>query len=432
MLKKYRINHPDSSDNPIRCQNLSYNRNLGVCYSAGNKLAIDSYDPPNVNLCVNPWFVRLNDIEDREQLDKICDRIPNHRLSPILNPNPKRIDPCILDPKYRFFLIKLISNRLNQARTQDLDLVNPWGLVSIDNILWIVDNLAGLITTYDSLGNKLAITIGVVDRADFVPRPSAMIENQTNGFIITNGIDSLPSFLIVSTQNGVISGYNSIINPIRTVQLVDRSAFGSVYTGLTIANDNLYAVDFFNNRIDVFDSTMNRMDGFDFIDEDRNNPLPRSYAAFNIELINNSLYVTYALQNPSDRSVPLAGQGNGYVGVFTLGGVFVRRLITRGYLNGPWGMCLAPKSAGFPPHTIFIGNNGDGIINVYDTNGIHLGKLTDMNGCIIQLAGLWSLVQHNSNSNFNSNSNSNSNSRSIIFTSGPSSQTDGLVGSLSK
>ena len=35
----------------------------------------------------------------------------------------------------------------------------------------------------------------------------------------------------------------------------DRSAAGAVYKGLAIANDRLYATDFHNGRVDVFDAS---------------------------------------------------------------------------------------------------------------------------------------------------------------------------------
>jgi len=72
---------------------------------------------------------------------------------------------CVLDQKYSFFLIKLISNRLNQARNQDPDLVNPWGSVYSNNVLWVANNKSGLITSYGPSGNKLSIDINVIDRA---------------------------------------------------------------------------------------------------------------------------------------------------------------------------------------------------------------------------------------------------------------------------
>ena len=227
---------PEPSNDPKLCGSLSYDQKLGVCYSAGNRLATYPRNNPKVNLCVNPWYAEL----ERQQpvncnrLNKICD----------LNPYCKPCDPCILDPKYRFFLIKLISNRLNQARIQDLDLVDPWGSVFIDNVLWVVNNLAGLITTYNQVGAKLSTNVSVVDRTGFTSRPSGLVENQTNGFTITNGTTTAPSFLLVATQNGIISGYNPLVDPNNTIQVINRSGFGSVYTGLAIANNNLFVADF--------------------------------------------------------------------------------------------------------------------------------------------------------------------------------------------
>jgi uncharacterized protein (TIGR03118 family) len=422
--KHHRINCcREPCHNSNLCQNLSYEPCQNICYSAGNRLAYDSCsglprsneeefdsvdtDKPRVNLCLNPWYG--GECGERiRTLNQVCN----------INTCNKPNEECVMGPLYRFFVIKLVSNRLNQARNQDLGLINPWGAVFVSGILWVANNQTGLLTNYDAVGNKLSFNVNVIDRIGVQSRPTGLAENQTNGFVIGNGAISQPSFLLVATENGVISGFRPDINPNNTIKVIDRSAFGAVYTGLAMANNYLYATDFYNRIIDVFDSNFNKISGFNFIDGDTENPMPSTYSPFNIVDLNNLLYVAYAAQNPLNRSANLTGQGNGYVSIFTYGGVFVNRLVTRGYLNAPWGIVGAPKSIGFPLNTIFIGNNGDGMINVYDPNGIFLGKLTDMNGFVVQLSGLWSLIDRNS--------------KSVYFTSGPGLQTDGLVGSLTK
>jgi uncharacterized protein (TIGR03118 family) len=72
----------------------------------------------------------------------------------------------------------------------------------------------------------------------------------------------------------------------------------------------------------------------------------------------------------------VAGRGKGFVDVFTNDGALVRRLVTRGALNSPWGLALAPDSFGSFGGALLVGNFGDGSINAYNpVTGRHLGEL---------------------------------------------------------
>lgn len=315
--------------------------------------------------------------------------------------------------KYDFLLVKLISNRPNLARHQDQSLTNPWGCVVSGSSLWIANNMSGLITGYTNSGNKLPTEINVVDNTE-LSRPTDLVENKTIGFFITNGNTIMPSFLLVATENGIISGYNQMLNSRNTIKCIDRSNEGACYKGLELVNNVLYATDFANRRIDVFDSNYNDLFGYDFNDQDLCNPISEEYSPYNIERVNNLLYVSYAKYDPDDPKTPIFGLGLGYVNIFTLGGIFIRRFVSGGKLNAPWGMISTPKSTEYPNGTVFVGNNGDGIINIYGPDGEDFGQLTDMTGTKVQLSGLFSFVPNNS--------------KSFYFTSGPGDNKDGLAG----
>ena len=113
--------------------------------------------------------------------------------------------------------------------------------------------------------------------------------------------------------------------------------------------------------------------------------LPSGYAPFNIQNINGNLYVTYALQ--------VAGAGNGIVDVYDANGNFIKRLITDGSLNSPWGMAIAPIGLfGDFSGALLVGNFGDGTINAFDPlTGNSLGPLLDDTGNPLIIEGLWGL-----------------------------------------
>jgi len=95
----------------------------------------------------------------------------------------------------------------------------------------------------------------------------------------------------------------------------------------------------------------------------------------------------------SDKGDDVRGRGHGYVSVFDTDGSFVDRLVSKGELNSPWGLALAPKSWGDLANSLLVGNFGDGTIHAYDPDtGQLLATLTDNDGNTLQLDGLWAIV----------------------------------------
>jgi uncharacterized protein (TIGR03118 family) len=86
---------------------------------------------------------------------------------------------------------------------------------------------------------------------------------------------------------------------------------------------------------------------------------------FNIRNFNSNLVVTYAKQD-ADKEDDVAGPGFGFIDVFNTHGQLLRRLVSQGTLNAPWGLEIVNSA-------LWVGNFGDGRINVYNpTNGSFL------------------------------------------------------------
>ena len=91
---------------------------------------------------------------------------------------------------------------------------------------------------------------------------------------------------------------------------VKFSSHSAVFKGLTMASTRfgtfLYATDFHNGRVDVFNSRFHLVHLFGSF---RDRHLPRGYAPFGIQEIGGLVYVAYALQDaeaadePADQSV---------------------------------------------------------------------------------------------------------------------------------
>ena len=190
-----------------------------------------------------------------------------------------------------------------------------------------------------------------------VPTPTGGTPPSSPTGIIFNGTTNFgASRFIFATEDGTISGWTNGAN----AQLkVDNSASGAIYKGLAVGvasgKSYLYAADFHNAKIDVFDTGYNSViSPGGFVDAN----LPAGFAPFNVQNIGGRLYVTYAKQDAAgEDDVP--GPGIGYVDIFDTDGNFISRFASSGVLNSPWGLAIAPTGLG-PFAGNCIGNFGDG------------------------------------------------------------------------
>ena len=96
--------------------------------------------------------------------------------------------------------------------------------------------------------------------------------------------------------------------------------------------------------------------------------------------------MTYAKQAPGGRDDE-PGPGNGFINVFDTSGNLLRRLVSQGHLNSPWGLALEEEDE------LWVGNFGDGQINNYDPKtGAFLETLVTADGTPLEFEGLWDLL----------------------------------------
>jgi len=318
----------------------------------------------------------------------------------------------------------LVSDGFITAEHTDADLVNPWGITPNPNgFMWVADNGTGLSTLYDGNGVKqsLIVTIPVPPDGVAPAAPTGIVFSGGPEFVVTQGTLSGPSRFLFATEDGTISGWAPNVNPTQAILAVDRSSEEAIYKGLAIAATGtarfLYATDFHNNRIDVFDSTFHLVTLPDaFLDPG----IPRGYAPFGIQNILGDLYVTYAKQD-DEAEDDVAGEGFGFVDVFDASGHLLRRVASRGRLNAPWGLALAPADFGPLSNTLLIGNFGDGRINAFDLRtGERLGLLRTRDGEPIAIEGLWGLSFGPGVANQPTNT--------LFFAAGPGDEEHGLYG----
>jgi uncharacterized protein (TIGR03118 family) len=326
-------------------------------------------------------------------------------------------DPAL--PNFTYSQVNLVADITGfGAAMIDPNLVNSWGMASPPNgPIWISDNGAGVSTLYNR-------TTGATLRPP-VTIPAAITgqSGAPTGIIFNSTADFGGNKFIFAGEDGIIAAWNG---GNAAVKVADRSQFNAVYKGMTMANDGtgnfLYVTNFKGGKIDVFDKNFNYVTTKPFIDP----TIPAGFAPFNIQLIGQFLYVTYAKQKGPDNKNDLAAPNNGYVDIFTPMGIFKKRFASQGELDSPWGIATAPAGFAAALPTILIGNFGNGHINVFDSAGDFLGLLKS-NGQLVVIDGLWALDFLNGNI-----PNTGSPSDWLYFTSGPDGESHGLFGYLQK
>ncbi len=292
--------------------------------------------------------------------------------------------------------------------------------------------------------------------ANFVSAPTGAVANGTAGFDLTPGNTTTAAKFIFVIEDGTISSWAG--GNAATLE-VDNSANpsaadGAVYKGATLADFNgntyLYVTNFRAGRVEVYDTDFKQVTFFDtgdnrdkffphnFAEPFDDDWIPRGFAPFNIQNIGGSLFVTYAKQDKAKHD-NVAGEGLGYVDVYSPGGHLESRLEHGPWLNAPWGAVWAPRDFGFFSNRVLIGNFGSGKIAVFNGfDGKFIGFMEDTSGNPITIGGLWGLTFGNSavgcvpapKGTPPPTCSSAGPYNSLYFTAGPNGEANGLLGTL--
>ncbi|HEY1513103.1 MAG TPA: TIGR03118 family protein [Gaiellaceae bacterium] len=303
----------------------------------------------------------------------------------------------------------------------DGKLVNGWGLTAGPTTpWWVSNNGTNTSTLYSGVGSKVALTVNVAGG------PTGTVFNgKSTDFAVTQGGKSGAARFLFATEGGTVLGWSPAVNATTALVGADRSAGGAIYKGLAIANDRLFASDFHNGRVDVFDASFKLITtpgGF------KDAKVPKGFAPFGIQALGSDIFVTFAKQDAAAKDdVPVPGQA--YVDEFTTDGQLVARVVNSGKknapLNAPWGLALAPADFSVFSNDLLVGNFGNGRINAYTKRGatwVYKGQLRHANGSPIVVDGLWGIAFGNGSAAGPTNS--------LYFLAGPSNEQHGLFGSI--
>jgi uncharacterized protein (TIGR03118 family) len=319
-----------------------------------------------------------------------------------------------------FSVQNLAGDAASSAPVADGSLVNGWGLSAGPTTpWWVSNNGTSTSTLYNGSGAKQALTVSV---------PGAPTGTVFNGvatdFVVSQNGKSGAARFLFATEGGQILGWSPTVNATLAIPGADSSANGAVYKGLATAAGRLYATDFHNGRVDVFDNAFKAV-SLAFTDP----KLPKGYAPFGIQAIGTSVFVTYAKQDAAKKD-DVAGGGAGYVDQFSLDGRLVARVASGGRKNAPpnapWGLAMAPASFGVFGGDLLIGNFGNGRISAYQDRGggkwVYKGQLRRGDQRLITIDGLWALAFGNGAAG--------GPTTSLYFAAGPGGEAHGLFGAI--
>lgn len=336
----------------------------------------------------------------------------------------KQVSSIMTSDLVGFSQVNLIaSNASYNAKRVDSTLLDAYGIAfSPTGFIWLSSQVSGLSYIDDKDGNQV---IGPVS----IPSPSAPVGGAITGLIYNgttdfNLVNTLPAKFIFAGADGIISGWNQGTKNL-AVTIVDNSAT-SAYNGITLASNAgmnyIYAANIKTGAIDVFDAS------FKPVKKSFTDPaLPMQYAPFDIKEIDGKLFVLYAKVDSTRNQ--LIGAGFGIINIFNTDGSFVKRFVSNGELNAPWGITKAPDSffgtaAAGTNSTILVGNFGNGRINAYNTDGLFIGALFS-NGKPLVIDGLWGI-------SFAPSTATSVDPNRLYFEAGPKGETEGLFGYLKK
>jgi uncharacterized protein (TIGR03118 family) len=290
-------------------------------------------------------------------------------------------------PRNAYDVHGLVSDEQRRATHVDARLVNAWGLAASPTGPWWTSNEASSTSTlYSAEGRKQLLTVSVEGG------PTGIAYYGGKGLRVSAGGRSDPARFVYACEDGMLRAWTPTVPrgwSTNSIVVIDEAAEAAVFRGIAIAGERVYATDFHNARVDVYDAHWQRVRrAHAFVDRS----IPEWYAPFGIHAAGGHLFVTYVARAPVNGNDSPTG---GYVDEFDRDGALVARVAGSGVLNAPWGMALAPRSFGRFGGNLLVGNFGDGRINAFRRTAggwSYNGTLHGAKGKPLVVNGLWALA----------------------------------------
>lgn len=286
-----------------------------------------------------------------------------------------------------FSLTPLVSDGSGvPAPNHDPTLVNAWGLAASPTGPWWTGNEArGTSTLYSSTGRKQALTISVPGG------PTGLAYYGGWSFLVHGGGRSDPARFVYACEDGNIRAWTPTVptNWSKKAEVtVNQTGQGAIFRGVAFAHGLLYATDFHNDRVEIFDGKWRQVH---LPGSFRDPRIPSWYAPDGIYAASNHIFVTYIYRAPVGGNDAPTG---GYIDEFDLRGKLVARVAHSGLFE-PWGLALAPRSFGRFGGDLLVANFGTGVIDGFRETGGRWrldGPLEGTNGKPLVVNGVWGIA----------------------------------------
>lgn len=296
----------------------------------------------------------------------------------------------------RYAQVNLTSDVPNTAPVTDSHLVGAWGIAASATGPWWVNSTFGNVSVvYDGDGNPFPNATPLVVN---VPPPAGMtVPSDPTGLVSYAGTGfnvgpNQPARFIFVTRTGTISGWNPAVDRANAIVKVDHAGQAD-YTGAALGRrgetEVLLVANFKAGVVEAYDEAFQpvALPAGAFLDE----RVPDNFVPFNVQAIDDQIFVTYAAKDAI--SATGGGPGQGYVSVFNSEGRLRYRLRHGKWMNSPWAVVRAPDDFGKFSGDILVGMFGDGSIAAFNPrNGNFRGILRGTRENPLTLGkGLWGL-----------------------------------------
>src|SRR5256714_672260 len=218
----------------------------------------------------------------------------------------------VIAPGSAYRQTNLVTDIPGFAPVLDPLLVNPWGITATSSSpFWVSNN--GTSTTQLIRGDVPSgspVVLNASPQTVTIPGglPTGTVANPVaTEFVLPGACASVPcgaNFLFASITGNITGWDPNAPAAGSTTAVIAASQPGHVYTGLAYANNGsanfIYAADFANGTIDVFNSSfvLQPSANFPFSDPTIPTTMANVFHPFNIQAIGGSLYVTHAQVDP--------------------------------------------------------------------------------------------------------------------------------------
>jgi uncharacterized protein (TIGR03118 family) len=293
-------------------------------------------------------------------------------------------------------------------------------------------------------GNPLSPANPIPDSIMFPSNPTGQVFSGSATDFLVDGksltgltLNNAPSRFITVSEDGTIAAWGETgSSPAQRMDsfavVIDNSSSGAIYKGVTVSSDSgsdnlLYAANFSQSRIDVFDAQWQPVNTVTFAPEAPGKRDAAEFSPFNIERIYDEslgrdvLIVAYAkIANVVEGEEE---SNDGFIAKFDLDGTFLAAGDAGGLFNAPWGVAVAPSNFGAFSGQLLVGNFGDGHIVALDIASLEPeGYLMNDEGAPVMVDGLWDIA-------FGNGASLGASDR-LYFAAGPEEESQGLFGSL--